>query len=51
MKNMTKTQIVTLTTPELRAIVRSTRPDTELFQFELMWARDELARRSRKSSH
>lgn len=46
MKNMTKTQIVTLTTGELRAIVRSTRPDTDFFQFELMWARDELARRS-----
>lgn len=46
MKNMTKTQIVTLTTEDLLAIVRSTRPDTDLFKFELMWARDELARRS-----
>jgi hypothetical protein len=43
---MTKTQIVTLPTAELRAIVRSTKPDTDLFQHELMWARDELARRS-----
>lgn len=48
MKNMTKTQIVTLTTEELRAIVRSTRPDTDLFKNELMWAINELTRRTKR---
>lgn len=42
--DMTKEQIETLRTRELIAIVRSTSP-TGRFWLQLVWARDELARR------
>jgi len=42
---MTKDQIATLPTAELRAVVRSTNP-TGRYWLELQWARDELARRA-----
>lgn len=41
---MTKQQILGLDTPSLRAIVRSTNPAGR-FWLEMIWARDELARR------
>lgn len=44
---MTKEQIVSLPTRELRAIVRSTSPSGR-FWLELVWAKDELARKSKK---
>lgn len=42
---MSKEQIVSLTTDDLWAIVRSTNPMTERFANELTWAKAELRRR------
>jgi hypothetical protein len=44
---MTKLEIQTLTTKELLAIVRSTRPDGGLW-LELSWAKEELQRRANR---
>ena len=41
---MTKTQLITLPTDELKAIVRSTKPEGT-FWVELKWVREELRRR------
>ena len=46
MANMTKEQIQALGSAELRAIVRST-SSTGGNWMELLWARDEIARRNR----
>jgi hypothetical protein len=43
---MTQTQITTLQTRDLIAIVRSTNPNGR-FWLELVWAKSEIARRNR----
>lgn len=45
MQNLSKQAVVTLTTEELWAIVRSTNSMTERFANELTWAKAELRRR------
>jgi hypothetical protein len=44
---MTKEQVQTLPTNELRAILRSTNPAGK-FWLEMVWASDEMDRRSRR---
>jgi len=48
MTNMTKEQVVTLTTDDLWAIVNSTNPATTMFASELKWAKEELDRRANR---
>lgn len=44
-KAWNRERIITLSTPDLWAIVRSTNPLTERFASELSWAKGELRRR------